>query len=197
MNAPLSLTKPRQPRLTIEDFLVLDRTGAFDGYSKSELIDGTIYVVNAQFSRHMKVKVRLLLRFAAACEQLGTGLEVWSEGSVAFAPASLPEPDLLITTRTPASGNAESDRIPVSADDVALIVEIAETTLAFDLGKKAKAYAKGGLAEYWVVDLSGGKVHRHWDPTPTGFSKCDNCQLGAEVRSVTIPQLAVITNDLD
>ena len=197
MNAPLSLTKPRQARLTIEDFLVLDRTGAFDSYSKSELIDGTIYVVNAQFSRHMKAKVRLLLRLAAACERLGTGLEVWSEGSVAFAPASMPEPDLFITTRTPASGNAQSDRIPVSADDVALIVEIAQTTLAFDLGKKAMAYAKGGLAEYWVVDLSGGRIHRHWNPTSKGFAERDEFELGAVARSVTIPQLAIATDGLD
>ena len=47
------LDSPQRAKLTVEDFLLLDRSGAFDAYAKAELINGTIFVVNAQFSEHI------------------------------------------------------------------------------------------------------------------------------------------------
>ena len=51
MNAP-TLTRPQRTRLRIEDFLLLDRSGAFGDAAKTELLDGDIYIMNSQFQRH-------------------------------------------------------------------------------------------------------------------------------------------------
>ena len=169
--------------------MTLERAGAFRGYSKSELIDGTIYVVNAQYSRHMKVKTRLLLRLAEACEALPGSYEAWTEGSVEFDTYSLPEPDVLVTRRTP-TGKF------VVAEQLALVVEVADTTAAFDLGKKAKAYARGGLAEYWVVDLRRNRVVRHWSPAEGGYREHDTVDLGQDLESRTITGLKIETAGL-
>lgn len=47
-------------------------------------------------------------------------------------------------------------------EDLALVVEVADTTLAFDLSVKRGLYARAGIAEYWVLDLAGRRmvVHR-------------------------------------
>lgn len=166
--------------------MTLDRAGAFDNYSKTELIDGTIYVVNAQFSEHMKAKVRLLRLLADACDELGTGLEAWSEGSVAMAPSSMPEPDLFITRETPTTG-------PVRIETVALVVEVSDTTLAFDMGKKAALYARQGIPEYWVADLADNSILRMWAPDGEGYAQRDECAFGLRVESATIPGLGVET----
>ena len=118
MSAPLALTKARPARLTVADFMTLERAGAFRGNSKSELIDGTIYVVNAQYSRHMRVKSRLYRRFADACDAI-RGFEAWVEGAVELSPHSMPEPDILVTRNTPADG-------PIIGDMLALAVGIFE-----------------------------------------------------------------------
>jgi len=48
--------------------------------------------------------------------------------------------------------------------DLRLVVEVADTTLAFDLGVKAALYARAGIVEYWVLDVSGRRLVVHRDP---------------------------------
>ncbi len=183
------LTSPHAARLSVDDFLILDRSGAFESYAKTELIDGKIYVVNAQYSEHMKAKVHLLRRIADACDALCDGLEAWSEGSIAMAPASMPEPDIFITTATPTSG-------PVDEKTVALIVEISDTTAKYDLGKKARLYASAGVPEYWVVDLAAGKLHQMWSPSAKAYAEKREVALGERVAAATITGLAVETGGI-
>lgn len=47
--------------------------------------------------------------------------------------------------------------------DLLLVVEIANTTLGFDLTTKARLYARAGIADYWVLDVPGRRliVHRY------------------------------------
>ena len=189
MTALETLTTPHPAKLSIEDFMVLDRAGAFAAYTKTELIDGTIYVVNAQYSEHMKAKVHLLRRLADACDALGGGLEAWSEGAVAMAPASMPEPDILVTTATPGEG-------PVRSETVALIVEVSDTTRDYDLGEKAALYAAQGIAEYWVADLKAKVLHQLWAPGADGYRERREVALGARVEAMTIAGLGVETRGI-
>ena len=48
--------------------------------------------------------------------------------------------------------------------DVRLLVEISDTTLAFDLGTKSRLYARAGIHEYWVVDVQGQRILVHRNP---------------------------------
>ena len=190
MTAFDSVTTPYPAKLLAEDFLLLDRAGAFDAYSKTELIDGTIYVVNAQYSEHFKAKVRLLRRLADACDALGTGLEAWSEGTIALGPASMPEPDVFVTKQTPMSG-------PVDKDTVVLVVEVADTTQAFDLGEKSLAYGRGGVPEYWVIDLKVQIVCRRWSPGLDGYGQETMVKFGERIESATIADLLIETTGLE
>jgi Uma2 family endonuclease len=45
------------------------------------------------------------------------------------------------------------------AGDILLIIEVADTTLTYDLGTKVALYEQHGIAEVWVVDLQGRQVH--------------------------------------
>lgn len=189
MNAQPHLTDRKPARLTVDDFLVLDRSGAFDRYAKTELINGAILVVNAQFSAHMKAKVRLLRRLADACDSLGTGLEAWSEGAVDMSPDSMPEPDLLITDVEPTGG-------PVACASVVLIAEIADSTVRGDLGDKALLYASRGIPEYWVIDLPGSLLHVLWAPGSNGYAEHRRIEMGERVEAATIAGLTVETAGL-
>ena len=181
-----ALTTHAPVKLTVEDFLVLDRAGAFASYNKTELINGMILVVNAQYSEHLKAKVRLLRRLADACDAMGHGFEAWSEGSVEMGQASMPEPDIFITRETPGSG-------AVRRETIALIVEVSDTTQAFDLGEKARLYAENGVPEYWVVDLKAKAVRQMWSPGAKGYGERRDVALGERVEAVTIAGLRVET----
>lgn len=189
MTAHEAMGAPQRAKLTVEDFLLLDRSGAFEAYAKAELIDGTIFVVNAQFSEHMKAKVRLLRRLADACDDLASGWEAWSEGSIAMSGGNMPRPDIFITRETPTTG-------AVRVETVALVVEIADTTVSFDLGKKAALYAANGVAEYWVVDLQARQVRQFWAPDAQIYQEKRSVAFGDPITAVTLPGLSVSTLDL-
>ena len=193
MNAPSlaspPLNAPQIATLTVNDFVLLDRSGAFDRYHKSELINGRIIVVNAQYSEHLTVKIEMLLRLNDALKVLGTGPQVWSEGSVDMSPDGLPEPDLFITDTRPTTG-------AVRLETVVLIAEVADTSLALDLGDKAELYARHGVPEYWVIDVQGRVVHQMWAPGAGGYAERREVALGERVEAVTIGGLGVDTSDI-
>lgn len=183
-----SLNSLHRARLTVDDFLVLDRTGTFDKYAKTELIGGEIYCVNAQFSRHAMAKTDLALELAAALKRISGNLRVTIEVAVEVDAENLPEPDLIVT-------GFRGDG-PVPCEAVVLAIEVSDTTLANDLGDKAKLYAVAEIAEYWVIDLNGRRVVRMWEPSETGYAHRDEIAFGAPLASVAVAELAIDTRDL-
>ncbi len=69
-------------------------------------------------------------------------------------PTSEPVPDLIVLKRE-YSGFRKATPQPKDLD---LVVEIADTSLAFDLTVKAALYARAGIAEYWVLDVPGRPI---------------------------------------
>jgi Uma2 family endonuclease len=81
-------------------------------------------------------------------------------------PWNEPEPDLIVLKREYASfrsGNPQPADIP-------LVIEIADSSLAFDLSTKARLYARAGIQEYWVLDVAGGRLIVHRNPASGKFA---------------------------
>lgn len=55
------------------------------------------------------------------------------------------------------------------AKDVDLLIEVADSSLRFDLGEKARLYASTGVIDYWVVDIRYRIIHVHRDPVDGQF----------------------------
>src|SRR6202162_3964680 len=74
-------------------------------------------------------------------------------------PSNEPEPDIIVLNRDLSNFRSANP----GPQDLHLVVEVADTTLNFDLTVKAALYARAGIAEYWVLDVSGRRliVHRH------------------------------------
>ena len=178
-------------RFTVDQFLALCDQGIFDGYAKSELIDGEIVVMNAQHSRHARVKSRLAIRLGNALEKLGSPFEPQVEASVRMGDGSLPEPDIVLT-----SYRGEG---VVPVETVALLVEVSDSTLATDLGRKADLYADAGVREYWVVDLNEDRVLCHANPREdgSGYDGQLDVLFGTPLYAATVDGLTVETVSLD
>ncbi len=54
--------------------------------------------------------------------------------------------------------------------DLALVVEIADSTLKFDLTVKAVLYARAAIAEYWVLDVVGKRLIVHRSPVSDAYT---------------------------
>lgn len=82
---------------------------------------------------------------------------------------------------------------PVPVEHVRLVVEISDTTLEDDLGRKRQVYAAGGVPEYWVVDLLGRAVWQYWAPVNEGYANEMTVPFGEVLLASTLPGLAIHT----
>ncbi|MBV8972227.1 MAG: Uma2 family endonuclease, partial [Sphingomonadaceae bacterium] len=179
------LDTPERARLSTEDFILLVDSGALDSFAKSELIDGDVYVMNAQWTRHAGAKSMLALELGLWLRETGSAYRALVEVAIHAAPDSMPEPDIVVTRWR--GGGA------VPSDTIALVVEVSETTRRIDLGRKAAIYAAAGIPEYWVVDLKVDRFRVHRDPGPSGYAAVTDVPFGATVTASTIEGLRVDT----
>lgn len=175
---------PQRHLIDIDQFMLLDRHGAFDDFRKSELVDGEIYVMNAQYRRHLMAKSDLLFALHDKLRDIGSTLRALPEGSVAVSEHDLPKPDILVTSQAYGDG-------PVPGSSIMLLVEVADSTQAMDLGKKAIIYARGGIPEYWVLDTEASIAHQHWAPEGTAYTQRREIAFGQPITAETIPGLTV------
>ena len=175
-------------KLSRADFLLLEANGSFDGYVRTELLDGEIWVVNAIHSRHAGVQAELHGRLYGALAALGTALKTYIAPSVDLSDISLPEPDLVV-------GHPHEDGF-VPLAKVALMIEVSDSSLDIDLGRKLRIYARAELAEYWVVDVNAHAIHRMWSPAGEDYGSRDRIAFGQPITSATIPGLTIATDGL-
>jgi Uma2 family endonuclease len=138
--------------------------GVLSPDDRTELIEGEIVDMPPIGSTHADV-VRLLTQHLVRA--VGDSAVVSVQLPVRLSRHSEPQPDLALL-RPKAEGYRQAHP---TADDVPLLIEVSDTTLHYDLGKKARLYAKHGVPEYWVVDLVGSRVWRHRTPSGTGYSE--------------------------
>lgn len=171
-------------KLRADDYRLLCDAGAFVGFGKTELIDGKVFEVSPQYRRHGFIKDELAYRLRRALEELQSPLHVATEQSVAIGVHTEPQPDIILTTEPRGDG-------PIPLKSVALIVEIADNTLAFDLNEKAAQYAAGGVAEYWVADVNAKVIHQLWAPGGEAYTLRRELAFGERIEAVTVAGLVV------
>jgi Uma2 family endonuclease len=172
----------------VADYLALDERGAFEGL-RTELIEGEIIVMNPQARPQMFAKDELAYRLRRALETVGSELFVGTEGSIDFNEESLPQPDILLTSAPRGDGF-------VPLNSVALIAEVAATTLGYDLKRKLALYARSGISEYWVADVNGRVIHQFSAPAGEAYAEERRHAFGDVVEAATIKGLRVETAGL-
>ncbi len=145
--------------LTVDDFERMIQADVFEEDARVELWDGRIYRKMAKNHPHSYSWASLN---ATLLPLLPVGYSLWAECSVLIRPRHAPLPDLMILR---GAREAFRSRRPEAAD-VSLLVEIADSSLKFDTGAKLAAYARGGVAAYWVLNLKDGVIHVYGDPIP-------------------------------
>ena len=77
-----------------------------------------------------------------------------------------------------------------------LIIEIAESSLATDRGKKLRLYARCGVPEYWIVNLAERCIEVHTEPQGDSYGRVEICQHGQALRLGAFPDVEVRVADV-
>jgi Uma2 family endonuclease len=155
--------------------------GILDPEKRFELIDGEIYMMSPIGAPQGGYISRLMKFFIL---RLPSHLDCRIQLSMAIGDRSEPEPDLAIVRLR------EDDyisAIPVSSD-VRLLVEVAHSSIPFDLGKKLRLYAEAGIPEYWVLDVEHQLLLIHREPAGQQYNDTQQLSSGATVAPLAAPE---------
>lgn len=150
---------PRRKLWTRAEYESLASSGLLND-QRLELIEGELIDKMGKKPPHVN-SVTLLFAWLTGVFGLR---RVYQEAPIDVAPednpTNEPEPDLVVLS---SDISAFSHKRP-GPGDLLLLIEVAESTLGFDLKTKAGLYARAGIVEYWVLDLTGRQMIVHRDP---------------------------------
>jgi Uma2 family endonuclease len=134
----------RSRRWTRAEYNRAIEIGVFRPGDAVELVGGELLVSEPQGSAHYTAVGLIEDALRAA---FGAGWLVRSQGPIALDDESEPEPDVAVIAGTRRDYSREHPSRPV------LVVEVAESSLAFDREHKGSLYARAGIADYWILNL--------------------------------------------
>lgn len=157
--------------------------GIFEN-ERVELLEGELVAMSPIGAPH-NVAVQVLT------EQLVLALHgrAWVRPQMSFAAHELsePEPDLAIVPRADYHAEQPSQALTV--------IEVAESSLAYDRGRKLRMYASCGVPEYWVVNLPERCVEVYRDPQPNLYARCDRYEPGESIRLASFNDVVLAVSD--
>jgi Uma2 family endonuclease len=104
---------------------------------------------------------------------------------------SVPQPDAVVFRR-----RANFRTRPPRAKDVLFLVEVADSSLAYDRDVKMPLYAEVGIREAWLVDINGGRIFVYRRPTPDGYQEVRIYSRGEFVTPKAFPGKRFAVNDI-
>jgi Uma2 family endonuclease len=148
---------PTKHRFSVDDYYRMAEIGVLHPDQRVELLDGEIHDMSPIGPLHGGVLNRLNRWFTTSAN--GQWL-VSAQNPARLDKYSEPQPDLMLLKPAPDDYTSHHP----NPDDVFLLVEIADTSLSHDRQRKIPAYARAGIAEVWIVNLSERTIEVYRDP---------------------------------
>lgn len=162
------------------------KSGLLERLGRFEVIDGVLVQMSPSYSLRGATLYALSGFFASTLPKTYRGL---ADTMVFFGEANMRAPDIAIVDRGPV------DKI-VEARDVRLAVEIADSSLAQDLGEKARFYAAHGIPDYWVIDLLNKRLVLHRNPSETGYGSVTEQSWSDTASPLIAPEVQMVLSDV-
>ena len=180
--------EPVPYRFTVKEWHRLGKAGLFDEHDRVELLDGEIIIMSPIGSRHAAVLYNLIDVFG---EQNRRRYLVGAGNPVEADSQSEPLPDLMLLPRT----HRNAKHHPLTRD-THLIVEIADTSLAHDRGRKLRKYASTGLGEYWIVNLKEDSIEIYRNPKDEAFRDQSTARIGDRIFPEAFPDVVIEVGEI-
>ena len=161
ISSPPTSGAPPLHRITVDEYERIVASGALEDPARIELIDGYMVDKMAKSPGHSFSTIEA---HQALSGRLPAGWSARMEQPVRIPAYDEPEPDISIVRGTNAHYRG---RVPGPAD-VAMLVEVSDSTLGQDRGLKLAAYAKDGIAVYWIINLVDRQVEVYTRPVKAG-----------------------------
>jgi Uma2 family endonuclease len=185
---------PPRKRWTRAECDRAEAAGIFD-QQRLELIDGELIVKMPKNRPHAGTATLLM----AWLMQVFGGRRVGAEAPIDVAPednpTNQPVPDFFVAKEEYAASTRFWSASP-QPHDLDLVIEIADTSLAFDLTTKAALYARAGIAEYWILDVTGRRLLVHRNPEGGQYASVESYSEQESVAPLAAPDSSFPIRDV-
>ena len=176
-------------RLTSAIFHEMVDKGILNEDDRLELIEGELVTMSPIGPEHMGVVnqvAQILIR------QLEQRAIVSIQGPIALDEFSEPQPDLALLVQR---DDFYKHSLPRPAD-VALVIEVADSSLAYDRTIKMPLYARAGIPEAWIVNLIDRWIEVYRDPSAAGYTTLLKILSGKSIAPQAFDDVVVVVDDL-
>ena len=170
-------------RFSSEQYHWLIDSGILTTEHRLELIGGEIRSMAPTGDEHGD-NIELLNNWLAT--RAGQLYKVRCQTTLKVAEGFTPDPDFTLLKYRD-GGYARGPR--PTQEDILLIIEVADSSLSYDLGEKALAYARAGVPEVWVVDIPHRQIHVLIHPSSEGYRSVAAAGENDRVTALLIPEL--------
>ena len=172
---------------TADEFERMAEAGVFDPEERLELIDGEIVEMSPVGPGHGAAVAILNKHLVIG---VGDRAVVWCQSSARMELRSVPQPDLaLLRPRSYRRANP-------TPEDIVLIVEVAESSLAYDRTRKLRLYAAAGIKEYWVAGVDGEWVEVHRSPAGQAYREIRRFERHESIAPLAFPDVVIQVADI-
>ncbi len=175
----MAVAFPRK-RFTVEEYHRMGEAGILHEDDRVELIDGEIIEMSPIGKRHAACVKRLN---ALLSRLLGQRAIVGVQDPLQLSNYSEPQPDITVLKFR---DDYYAERHPMP-EDTLLLIEVADTTLAYDRGIKLPRYASTGVPEVWIVNLPDEVIEVYRQPGASGY---EGTQLARRGEALALPGMA-------
>lgn len=170
-----------QRRFTVAEYHRMAETGIFKPDERVELIRGVVRRMSAKNYAHVVAATKVFKRLTT---ELADRATVYSEAPLKLIGLdSEPEPDIVATSSPVVEDYGKSKPL--------LVVEVAESSLRYDLNAKAPLYAEADVPEYWVVNLVDRELAVFRSPKDGAYRDRTNHHPGDRVAPAAWPDVVI------
>ena len=185
----MAVAVDRRYRFTVDQYHRMAEAGIFDPDCRVELVDGVIFEMTPVDPWHSGVVSWLTHRFVTA---LGDRAVVHVQNPAGLDARSEPQPDVMLLRPR---GDFYRTGHPDPADSL-LLIEVANTSLRHDRGRKLPVYARTGVVEVWIVNRGARAVEVYRAPSEGSYREREVVGRGGSVAPAAFPDCRLLVDDI-
>src|SRR5262245_51187676 len=185
----MALAVDRRYRFTVDQYHRMTEAGIFDLDCRVELVDGVIFEMTPVDPWHSGVVNWLNHRFVTA---LGDRVVVHVQNPVGLDARSEPQPDVMLLRPR---GDFYRAAHPDPAHSL-LLIEVANTSLRHDRGRKLPVYARTGVVEVWIINREADVVEVYRAPSGGRYREREIVGRGGSVAPAAFPDCRLLVGDI-
>ncbi|HUB15776.1 MAG TPA: Uma2 family endonuclease [Acetobacteraceae bacterium] len=171
-------------RLTVDDYHRLGEAGVLGADDRVELLEGQLVDMSPIGPRHAYVVDALSKLLMSAA---GDRAWVRVQNPIVLDSGSEPQPDIVLA-RPPSHKYLLAHPRP---DDVVLLIEVADSSFEVDSGAKLELYARAGIREFWIVDLTADCVLVHRNLSGDRYASVSRVETSGTLSVEALPEVAI------